>query len=96
MFEKYDIKEIRILTTSSELEFETEEAIREYLSYTLPKEWEGEYWYRKNGIVVEKNKNILVLFWYRGRTVGCGILYDRVKEKNGRNINKINNCKFQL
>lgn len=82
MFEKYDIKEIRILTTSYELEFETEEKIREYLSYTLPKEFEGKYWYRKNGIEVEK-KDILVLFWYKGRAVGCGILHDRTKKKNG-------------
>lgn len=46
MFEKYDIKGIRILTTSSELEFGTEEEIREYLEYTLPKVEEGRYWYR--------------------------------------------------
>ena len=41
MFEKYNIGEIRILTTSSELEFNTEAEIREYLRYTLPKEEQG-------------------------------------------------------
>lgn len=78
MFEKYDIKEIRILVTSSELEFETEDAIREFLEYTLPKEHEGQYWYRERGIDVN-NKDILVLFWYKNKAVGCGILHDRTK-----------------
>lgn len=84
MFEKYDIKEIRILTTSSELEFESEEAIRDFLKYGLPKECEGKYWYRERGIDVnDDNKDILVLFWYKNKGVGCGILHDReiFKEK---------------
>ncbi len=76
MFEKYNIEEIRILTTSSELEFSTEEEIREYLGYTLPKEEEGKYWYRERGIDVN-NKDILVIFWYRNKGIGCGILYGR-------------------
>lgn len=80
MFEKYDIKEIRILTTSSELEFSTEEGIREYLGYTLPKVEEGRYGYRRNGIDVN-NEEILVIFWYRGKGIGCGILYGRDKEE---------------
>lgn len=80
MFEKYDIKEIRILTTSSELEFSTEEGIREYLGYTLPKVEEGRYEYRRNGIDVN-NEEILVIFWYRGKGIGCGILHDRDKEE---------------
>lgn len=81
MFEKYDIKEIRILTTSSELEFSTEEGIREYLGYTLPKVDEGRYGYRRNGIDVKNNEKILVIFWYRGKGIGCGILYNRNKEE---------------
>lgn len=80
MFEKYNIEEIRILTTSSELEFSTEEEIREYLGYTLPKEEEGKYWYRERGIDVN-NKDILVIFWYRNKGIGCGILYGRDKEE---------------
>lgn len=60
MFEKYNIEEIRILTTSSELEFNTEEEIREYLGYTLPKAKGGKYWYRERGIEV-KNKEVLAL-----------------------------------
>ncbi len=80
MFEKYDIKEIRILTTSSKLEFSTEDEIREYLRYTLPKVEDGRYGYRKNGIIVN-NKEILVIFWYKNKGIGCGILYDRDKEK---------------
>lgn len=80
MFEKYDIKEIRILTTSSELEFSTEKGIREYLGYTLPKVEEGRYGYRRNGIDVN-NEEILVIFWYRGKGIGCGILYNRNKEE---------------
>ncbi len=81
MFEKYNIKEIRILTTSSELEFETEDDIREYLRYTLPKDYEGRYWYRKNGVVVDKEdkKDILVIFWYSSRGVGCRVMYHREK-----------------
>lgn len=82
MFEKYDIKEIRILTTSSELEFNTEKEIRKYLGYTLPKVEEGKYWYRERGIDVE-NEDILVIFWYRNKGIGCGILHNRTKEKNG-------------
>lgn len=80
MFEKYNIKEIRILTTSSELEFSTEEGIREYLGYTLPKVDEGRYGYRRNGIDVN-NEEILVIFWYRGKGIGCGILHGRDKEE---------------
>ncbi len=81
MFEKYNIKEIRILTTSSELEFETEDDIREYLRYTLPKDYEGRYWYRKNGVVADKEdkKDILVIFWYSSRGIGCGVMYHREK-----------------
>lgn len=82
MFEKYDIKEIRILTTSSELEFETEEEIRDYLNHELPKDQEGKYWYREKGIEVE-GKDILVIFWYKNKGIGCGILHNRVKEKFG-------------
>lgn len=85
MFEKYDIKEIRILTTSSELEFGTEEEIREYLGYTLPKAEEGRYWYRERGIDV-KDKDILVIFWYRNKGIGCGILYGRDKEEGFLNF----------
>ena len=80
MFEKYDIKEIRILTTSSELEFGTEKEIREYLKYGLPKENEGRYWYRERGIDV-KDMDILVIFWYRNKGIGCGILHDRNKQE---------------
>ncbi len=82
MFEKYDIKEIRILTTSSELEFGTEEEIRKYLRYELPKYHEGKYWYREKGIDVH-NKDILVIFWYRNHGLGCGILHDRCPEQDG-------------
>ncbi len=83
MFEKYDINEIRIIVTSSELEFENEDEIRQFLKYTLPKEQEGEYWYRERGIDVD-NEDILVLFWYKNKAIGCGILHDRIKfeEKN--------------
>lgn len=80
MFEKYNIEEIRILTTSSELEFATEEEIREYLGYTLPKVEEGKYWHRERGIDVN-DKEVLVIFWYRNKGIGCGILYDRNKEE---------------
>ena len=80
MFEKYNIGEIRILTTSSELEFNTEAEIREYLRYTLPKEEEGKYWYRERGIDVN-DKEILVIFWYRNKGIGCGILHSRDKEE---------------
>lgn len=81
MYEKYDIKEIRILPASSKLEFETEEEIREYLRHELPKENKGRYWYREKGIKTAGNEDILVLFWYKGRAVGCGILYDSKPEK---------------
>lgn len=80
MFEKYNIEEIRILPTSSKLEFGTEEEIREYLGYTLPKVEEGKYWYRERGIEIN-DKNILVIFWYRNKGIGCGILHGRDKEK---------------
>ncbi|MCI9542475.1 MAG: hypothetical protein HFG39_15860 [Lachnospiraceae bacterium] len=85
MFEKYNIKEIRILTTSSELEFETEDDIREYLRYTLPKNCEGRYYYRRKGIVIDKEdqKNMLVLFWYRNKGIGCGVMYHREPEDTG-------------
>lgn len=83
MFEKYNIKEIRILTTSSELEFETEDGIRKYLRYTLPKKKKGKYRYRKNGIDVNE-KDILVIFWYKHKGIGCGILHDRVKKNKGQ------------
>lgn len=82
MFERYDIKEIRILTTSSELEFQSENEIREYIRHELPKKQEGKYWYRERGIDV-KNKDILVIFWYRNQGIGCGILHDRVKIQDG-------------
>lgn len=81
MFEKYNIKEIRILATSSELEFATEKEIREYLRYDLPKVEEGKYWYRERGIDVN-DKDILVIFWYRNKGIGCGILHDRNKEES--------------
>lgn len=81
MYEEYDIKEIRILVASSELEFETEEDMRAFLRYTLPRKREGRYWYRKNGIRIASDENMLVLFWYRGKAVGCGILYKRVLKK---------------
>lgn len=82
MFEKYDIKEIRILITNSELEFENRKKIRKYLRDELPKEQEGRYWYRERGIDVE-NKDTLVIFWHQKEGVGCGILHDREKEVNG-------------
>lgn len=81
MFEKYNIKEIRILATSSELEFDTEDVIREYLRYDLPKAEEGKYRYRERGIDVN-DKDILVIFWYRNKDIGCGILHDRNKEES--------------
>lgn len=85
MFEKYNIKEIRILPASSKLEFETEEDIREYLRHELPKVNGGEYWYREYGIEIDKKLDILILFWHSGKAVGCGILHDREKfeEKRG-------------
>lgn len=85
MFEKYDIKEIRILVTSSELEFDSEDEIREYLKYTLPKGQEGEYWYRERGINVD-NKDMLVLFWYKDKAVGCGILHDKIKFEKKKGV----------
>lgn len=81
MYEKYDIKQMRILVTSSELEFETEEEIREYLRHLLPKKYEGRYWYREKGIKTDDNGDILVLFWYKERAIGCGILYSRKSKK---------------
>ena len=85
MFEKYNIKEIRILTTSSELEFETEDDIREYLKNTLPKDYEGRYWYREKGIVIdeEDEKDILVIFWYKNKGIGCGVIHNRKPEDIG-------------
>lgn len=47
MYEKYDIREIRILPASLKLEFPLEEKFREYLRHELPKVNEGEYWYRE-------------------------------------------------
>ena len=64
MYEKYDIKEIRILPASLKLEFSLEEKFREYLRHELPKVNEGEYWYREYGIEVDKKSDILVLFWH--------------------------------
>lgn len=79
MFEKYDIKEIRILVTSSDLEFKTINEIREYLRRELPKDEEGKYWYREHGIDVE-DTDVLVVFWYKNKGIGCGVLHNREKE----------------
>ena len=79
MYEKYNVKEIRILPASSKLEFPLEEKFREYLRHELPKDNEGEYWYREYGIEVDVDSEILVLFWHSGKAVGCGILHGREK-----------------
>lgn len=80
MFDNYNIGEIRILVASSELEFSNVADFRNYLKYTLPKKQEGKYQYREKGIdLLEGDADILVIFWYQNKGVGCGVLRARRK-----------------
>lgn len=86
MFKKYDIKEIKVLTTSKEPKkdgFETEDEFRRFLAYELSKNCERKYRYAHKGIDIT-GKDVLVIFWYGGKGRGCGIIHDRVKNAEGK------------
>ena len=60
----------------------TETDLRKYLSYELPKQEEGKFYYKNKGPVIDDEDQLFIIF-YKGRGKGCGIAHKREKVKLG-------------